>query len=117
MGSPFWKFWSSWRADPCAVAAGTFDDACRRAENFHAAMMLRHERQTIFLTTTGHMGISNHMVQEDDVVALFAGCEFPMVIRRFQADGEHYRLISSSYVNGIMQGEAWPGDVPFKEMK
>jgi hypothetical protein len=114
IGSPFWKFWSRNRTARDVIPVRDFQEACRYAEKFHEEIKFRHAQQAFFLTTTGHMGIANHMVQEDDIVALFAGGNFPMIIR---PDGEHYRLISPSYINGIMQGEAWPGDVPFEEME
>lgn len=112
--SPFWRFWSNNRTARDVIPVRNFDEACRFAKKFHDEMKLIHEQQTFFLTTTGHMGIANYMVQEDDLVALFAGGNFPMIIR---PDSEHYRLISPSYIDGIMQGEAWPADVPFEEMK
>lgn len=113
-GPPFGEFWSRNRIARDAIAAIDFQEGFRYAENFHDEIKFHHAQQAFFLTTTGHMGIANHMVQENDIVALFAGGNFPMIIR---PDGEHYRLISPSYINGIMQGEAWPGDVPFEEME
>jgi hypothetical protein len=114
IGSPFWEFWSRNETARDVIDGIGFHEGCRYVENFYEEIRFQHAQQAFFLTTTGHMGIANHMVQEDDIVALFAGGNFPMIIR---PDGKHYRLISPSYINGIMQGEAWPGDVPFEAME
>jgi hypothetical protein len=109
------RLWKLWPQNSAAREVGYDDEAYRyAAEKFYESIRLTHAQQPFFLTTTGLMGIANDMVQEGDLIALLAGGNFPMII---QPDTQHYRLISPSYINGIMQGEAWPGDVPFENME
>jgi hypothetical protein len=56
------------------------------------------------LPTTTHMVWQQSMQQKGDVIALFLGCEVPIVLRN-QRDGT-YKVISRRYLHGIMEGEA-----------
>lgn len=61
----------------------------------------------LFLTSCGHIGITTGDIENGDKVALLAGSDHPVVLRR---NGNTWRCIESSYVHGIMDGEAWPAD-------
>jgi hypothetical protein len=68
----------------------------------------------LFLTTTGHIGVTIGDVERGDTIALLSGSQRPIVIRR-QQNGQ-WRCVASAYVAGIMQGEAWPKDKSVDEL-
>ncbi|KAI1299912.1 hypothetical protein F5Y03DRAFT_365124 [Xylaria venustula] len=58
----------------------------------------------LMVLDTGHFARGFHLRKEGDIVALLAGCEFPIAIR---PDGNgNYRFVAPLYVDGIMYGEA-----------
>lgn len=60
---------------------------------------------TLFVTDSGHLGVSQFSVCEGDEVVLLAGCNLPTVLR---ATGpERHRFFAVAYVAGISHGEAW----------
>ncbi|KAI1123627.1 heterokaryon incompatibility protein-domain-containing protein [Nemania abortiva] len=62
----------------------------------------------LMVLDTGHFARGFHTCKEGDIVALLAGCEFPVALR---PDGDgNYRFVAPLYVDGIMHGEAWPED-------
>jgi hypothetical protein len=67
----------------------------------------RCKRTRFFITSGGYMGRGLKAVQEGDLVALIAGVDMPMIIRK---EGDLYRLKGPAYVHGIMRGEKWPED-------
>jgi hypothetical protein len=63
--------------------------------------------RALYHTTTGHMGLGPRCTQPGDVVAILYGSRYPIVLR--PASGlpkGTYRLLGTSYVYGIMDGEA-----------
>lgn len=60
--------------------------------------------QTMFKTQSGKLGVAPYSIRAGDQIVLFAGMDYPMVIR---PQGDEYRLICPAYVHGIMHGEAW----------
>jgi hypothetical protein len=59
------------------------------------------------ITADGQMAMVPGNTQPGDQIALFAGGPTPFVVRRTD---DHYILIRSCYVHGIMDGEAFPTD-------
>lgn len=59
---------------------------------------------TLFTTDTGYIGKgANLNVQNGDIVVIFAGCNFPAILRRC---GENtYKIVTFSYVQGLMEVE------------
>ena len=57
-------------------------------------------------TTISHMGIGVRGVNEGDVICVFLGCSFPMVIR---PEGHHFRVVGAAYVDQLMDGDAIVG--------
>ena len=53
-------------------------------------------------TIGGYLGLAPEEVQENDVISIFCGCNFPVVLRPC---GDNYLLIGECYVDGIMDGE------------
>lgn len=60
---------------------------------------------TLFVTESGHLGVSQFSVREGDEVALLAGCALPTVLRA-SGSGRH-RFFAVAYIAGISHGEAW----------
>lgn len=60
---------------------------------------------SLFITESGHLGVSQFSVSEGDEVVLLAGCALPTVLR---ASGpERHRFSAVAYIAGISHGEAW----------
>ena len=49
------------------------------------------------------MGAGRSGIREDDMICIFLGCSFPVVIR---PDGNHYIFIGAVYVDNLTDGEA-----------
>jgi hypothetical protein len=63
------------------------------------------KKNTFFLTESGYMGMGSCAVRIGDVIVLVSGMGAPLILRPI---GDRYRLITASYVHGVMHGEAWP---------
>lgn len=74
------------------------------ARAFDRALGTHTASAVFFIMNTGFMGLSHHTIVEDDVVAILAGSDCPMVLR---LKGEHFQVISPAYVQGFMEGEQW----------
>ncbi|RGP58944.1 hypothetical protein FSPOR_11653 [Fusarium sporotrichioides] len=61
----------------------------------------------MFLTASGHIGVSNFDVQLGDQVVLLAGCSFPVILRPSKAQLGKTHFLGVAYVAGISHGEAW----------
>jgi hypothetical protein len=68
----------------------------------------------LFLTETNCIGITAGYAEDGDTIALLAGSDRPVILRR---DMAHWRCIGSSYIHGIMDGEAWPQDRPVEDLE
>jgi hypothetical protein len=60
------------------------------------------------VTTSGYLGFAPPLTAPDDLLVLFSGIQYPMVIRRL--DENHYCLIGPAWIQGMMDGELWEGD-------
>ncbi|KAI0552488.1 heterokaryon incompatibility protein-domain-containing protein [Xylaria curta] len=70
--------------------------------------VVRWANYALMVLDTGHFARGIHTCKEGDIVALLAGCDFPVALR---PDGNgNYRFVAPLYVVGIMNGEAWPED-------
>ncbi|KAI0197439.1 heterokaryon incompatibility protein-domain-containing protein [Xylaria flabelliformis] len=70
--------------------------------------MMEWANYALMVLDTGHFARGFRICKEGDIVALLAGCEFPVALR---PDGNgNYRFVAPLYVDGIMHGEAWPED-------
>jgi hypothetical protein len=66
----------------------------------------------MFFTEDGTIGNARESIEVGDNVALFAGLDVPVVIRRGGDDtGDYFSLISPTYFDGAMLGDLWH-DVP-----
>lgn len=77
-------------------------------EELQHAISTMAQHSVFFITGTGYMGMGPPSCCAGDVVALLAGIDVPMILRR---DGARYRVVGPAYVAGIMKGEAWGGDI------
>lgn len=73
--------------------------------------LLCHPDRDFFVTDRGEVGMAYQGVQEGDLVAVWKGFPFPVILRRDEGHtmGEYW-YHSPAYVIGIMNGEAWPDD-------
>jgi hypothetical protein len=78
----------------------------KKVRAFHHWLHLALRRRLFFVTERGYMGIGPASVSEGDEVVLFSGLKTPFLIRRAQAQGT-FRLITPTYIEGIMAGELW----------
>jgi hypothetical protein len=69
-------------------------------------MKRRLLRRELLITKEGYLALGPETTQPGDIIAIFLGCQVPVVVRQ-QAD--HYEFIGTCYVHGIMQGEALAG--------
>ena len=60
-------------------------------------------------TSNGYLTSIPWTAEKGDRIAIFAGGEVPFVLRRDLTTGQ-YRLIGSSYIHGMMNGEVFPSD-------
>ncbi|KAK2602107.1 hypothetical protein N8I77_008667 [Diaporthe amygdali] len=60
---------------------------------------------TLFITESGHLGVSQFSVEEGDEVVLLAGCALPTVLRA--SCSKQHCFFAVAYVAGISHGEAW----------
>jgi hypothetical protein len=66
-----------------------------------AAVALEHRR--LITTQTGYLGLAPDEITEHDRIAIFVGCNHPVVLR---PHGDGYRYVGECYVDGLMDGEA-----------
>ena len=72
----------------------SFDRICKLASN----------GRRFFITKSGLMGVTSPGTKIGDEIVLFLGASTPFVIRRNNSDS--FTLVGTSYVHGIMHGEA-----------
>ncbi|KAE9367148.1 HET-domain-containing protein [Stipitochalara longipes BDJ] len=63
------------------------------------------QRTRFFVTSSGRLGKGLKDIQEGDYVALIAGVDMPMILRK---EGDLYRSKGPAYIHGTMFGETWP---------
>ncbi|KAH7120400.1 heterokaryon incompatibility protein-domain-containing protein [Dactylonectria estremocensis] len=64
----------------------------------------------LFLTSSGHVGVSNFPLQLGDRVVLLAGCSLPAVLRPSTTQKGKMEFLGVSFVAGMSHGEAWLHD-------
>ncbi|KAL8781988.1 MAG: hypothetical protein Q9213_005753 [Squamulea squamosa] len=57
-------------------------------------------------TENGSLGTAPHYARLGDKIAVLSNCDMPMVLR---PNGEHYEVIGSCFVDGLMKGEVAEG--------
>ena len=62
----------------------------------------------LMITDDGHLGWVSERARPGDHIFLFRGGPLPFVLRA--RDDGTYKVIGDAYVQGIMNGEAWPED-------
>ena len=72
---------------------------------YYASLAEAAYYRAVFHTKDGHTGLGPRCAQSGDIVAILYGCVRPMVMRPLPEPGT-YRLLGTSYVYGIMDGEA-----------
>ncbi|KAI0465642.1 heterokaryon incompatibility protein-domain-containing protein [Xylaria cf. heliscus] len=73
-------------------------------ENDIFDLLIRWANYALMVLDTGQLARGLHICKEGDIVALLAGCGFPVALR---PDGKgNYRFVAPLYVDGVMHGEA-----------
>jgi hypothetical protein len=63
---------------------------------------------TFFLSDDGRMGLGPSLARVGDQIAVFNGAPMPAVLRSAdQAAGPQYQVVGTTYVHGLMNGEAF----------
>ena len=91
--------WQSW----LAISTGPVS-----ASAFHLALVRSARNKSFIVTGRGMFGMSATETQKGDPVVVLAGLRLPVILRRV---GASFRVIGHAYVDGLMNGEAWTGDV------
>jgi hypothetical protein len=64
---------------------------------------IESQRQVLFQTRDGYLGLSRPGIREGDMVCVLKGCTIPMILRR---EGEYYVNVGHANVVGPMNDEA-----------
>lgn len=69
-------------------------------------------------TSDGGTGWAHPAAQHCDEIFLLQGCSMPVILRPLEGKREKpgYEVIGDAFVEGIMHGEAWPGDEHLHEI-
>jgi hypothetical protein len=59
----------------------------------------------VFLLDTGFLGTAFHTCREGDELALLAGLNHPVILRRQHSN--EFRIVAPAYCHGVMDGEVW----------
>lgn len=79
----------------------------------------------VLMTDQGRLGTANSVAQQGDLITIAKSSRWPLVIRpcvtahqtgmdQIAQQGEHYVLVSTCYLDGIMDGEAARNDTPWR---
>ena len=79
----------------------------RKVWSFIGVITLFLAEQILFQTATGHFCKTIGRIEQGDTIALLAGSDYPAILRQ---EGNNWRYIAPAYIQGIMNGEAWPQD-------
>lgn len=119
------KAWA--RADDTPGSSGLFKEVSAREMLEMTVGQLHHltvgalraldERMTganderrVFVTGQGMVGNGHRDIEVGDVVAVFRGCPYPLVLRPAGEIGV-FKLVSHAWVSGLMEAQAWEGEV------
>jgi hypothetical protein len=83
------------------------------ATEYHFEVLRHALRKCFFSTTNGYFGMAAGLVEQGDMIAVLAGLETPMVLRKVD---QGYHFITHAYVHGIMYGEAWLANAEIGEI-
>ena len=83
------------------------------ATEYHFEVLRHALRKCFFSTANGYFGTAAGLVEQGDMIAVLAGLETPMVLRKVD---QGYHFITHAYVHGIMYGEAWPANAEIREI-
>lgn len=61
----------------------------------------------IITTELGYVGRAHPAAQKGDILALIAGCSFPVILRRSETVEERFQVVGDAYVEGWMDGYKW----------
>jgi hypothetical protein len=93
---------------------GTYKDLRTKITRFHEIVRTLLDSKTLFRTQGGKFGVGCRALREGDKIALFSGCNLPMVIRETVND---WRIVCPAYVEHAMRNcKAWNSpDYPLRD--
>jgi len=68
--------------------------------------------RVIFRTENGYIGLGPARTKPGDVVGVFLGCTIPLLLRRVPGRKEEYHVVGGCYVQSLMLGELFLGNLP-----
>jgi hypothetical protein len=83
------------------------EDISTPAGAYWAAVSRNAYYRALFRTNDGQLGLGPRCTQPGDIVAILYGSTLPMVMRPLP-EQRGYKLLATSYVYGVMGGEAVP---------
>jgi hypothetical protein len=81
-------------------------DEERLAAMFSDAMKTALGNRCLVFPSTGHVCLGPQTMEVDHVVAIFSGCNTPVILRPLGNDCNEYAFVGDCYIHGIMDGEA-----------
>ncbi|KAI0101358.1 heterokaryon incompatibility protein-domain-containing protein [Nemania sp. FL0031] len=89
-----------------AMSSAAVMDYSSQIDKLRGKPLVAWANYALMVLDTGHFARGLYLCKEGDVVAVLAGCEFPVALR---SDGNgQYQFVAPLYVDGIMYGEEWP---------
>ncbi|TRX93421.1 hypothetical protein FHL15_005696 [Xylaria flabelliformis] len=74
-------------------------------KDIEESFRIAYFRRRLFRTATGYFGIASQSVMPGDTVWIISGARVPFVLNAVDADEGRWRLVSETYVHGLMHGE------------
>jgi hypothetical protein len=95
-------FWSN---DRFQTNEGTQKNMKNKIVSFHTIVRKLLDRKIMFRSQSGELGIGCRSLKKGDSIALFSGCNLPMIIRQH---AQHWRIVSPTYLHKAMRDcPAW----------
>jgi hypothetical protein len=95
------RYLEDWHEYPVA----SLDEGSAALEFNDSSFDFIASNRAVFHTKGGHIGLGPKDARAGDIVAILYGSQHPVVLRPLPRSGE-FRLLGTSYVYGIMHGEA-----------
>jgi hypothetical protein len=73
-------------------------------ERFEYEAIDNMTERKFFITKDGRFGLGPSLLQDGDICCVLMGCRMPLIIRPTSTPS-HFKLVGSSYIDGVMNGE------------
>ncbi|KAI1735462.1 HET-domain-containing protein [Xylaria scruposa] len=85
-------------------------------KDIEESFRIAYFRRRLFRTATGYFGIASQSVAPGDTVWIVSGARVPFVLNSVDADEGRWRLISETYVHGLMHGDDPTGEASLRHI-